>query len=86
LRDIDGGGSLVPWKPVVEQRLGQQLAATVRGGLASLEFAEQRGLPVGPCCPSLAPVLLGRGQLRPSRTSQRQTHSRFDNLEGYQAA
>ncbi|EPO7629450.1 TPA: relaxase/mobilization nuclease and DUF3363 domain-containing protein [Citrobacter freundii] len=29
----DGMGfSLVPWKPVIEQRLGQQLAATVRGG------------------------------------------------------
>ncbi|RLM05407.1 hypothetical protein BIY31_17555 [Gibbsiella quercinecans] len=28
----DGMGfSLVPWKPVIEQRLGQQLAATVRG-------------------------------------------------------
>jgi hypothetical protein len=26
------GFSLVPWKPVIEQRLGQQLAATVRGG------------------------------------------------------
>lgn len=29
----DGMGfSLVPWRPVIEQRLGQQLAATVRGG------------------------------------------------------
>lgn len=29
----DGMGfSLVPWKPVIEQRLGQWLAATVRGG------------------------------------------------------
>lgn len=29
----DGMGfSLVPWKPVVEQRLGQQIAAMVRGG------------------------------------------------------
>ena len=29
----DGMGfSLVPWKPVIEQRLGQQIAATVRGG------------------------------------------------------
>ena len=29
----DGKGfSLVPWRPVIEQRLGQQLAATVRGG------------------------------------------------------
>ena len=29
----DGMGfSLVPWKPVIEQRLGQRIAATVRGG------------------------------------------------------
>jgi len=28
------GFTLVPWKPVIEQRLGQQLAATVRGGVA----------------------------------------------------
>jgi hypothetical protein len=25
--------SFMPWKPVIEQRLGQQLAATVRGGV-----------------------------------------------------
>jgi hypothetical protein len=35
----DGMGfSLVPWKPVIEQRLGQQLAATVRGGGVSWEI------------------------------------------------
>jgi hypothetical protein len=29
----DGMGfSLVPWRPVIEQRLGQQIAATVRNG------------------------------------------------------
>lgn len=29
----DGMGvSLVPWKPMIEQRLGQPLAAVVRGG------------------------------------------------------
>ena len=34
----DGMGfSLMPWKPVIEQRLGQQLAATVRGGGVSWE-------------------------------------------------
>jgi hypothetical protein len=34
----DGMGfSLVPWKPVIEQRLGQQIAATVRGGGVSWE-------------------------------------------------
>ena len=36
--------SLVPWKPVIEQRLGQQLAATVRGGGVSWEVGRQRGL------------------------------------------
>lgn len=30
--DDDMGFSLVPWKPVIEQRLGQQLAATVFRG------------------------------------------------------
>lgn len=40
----DGVGfSLVPWKPVIEQRLGQQLAATVRGGGVSWEIGRQRG-------------------------------------------
>ncbi len=40
----DGMGfSLVPWKPVIEQRLGQQLAATVRGGGASWDIGRQRG-------------------------------------------
>ncbi|TXH13803.1 MAG: DUF3363 domain-containing protein, partial [Gammaproteobacteria bacterium] len=40
----DGMGfSLVPWKPVIEQRLGQQIAATVRGGSVSWEIGRQRG-------------------------------------------
>ncbi|MGV6475932.1 relaxase/mobilization nuclease domain-containing protein [Azotobacter vinelandii] len=40
----DGMGfSLVPWKPVIEQRLGQQLAATVRGSGVSWEIGRQRG-------------------------------------------
>lgn len=44
----DGKGfSLVPWKPVIEQRLGQQIAATVRGGGASWELGRQRGPSVG---------------------------------------
>ena len=39
----DGMGfSLMPWKPVIEQRLGQQLAATVRGGGVSWEVGRQR--------------------------------------------
>jgi len=41
----DGMGfSLVPWKPVIEQRLGQQLAATVRGGGVSWEIGRRPGL------------------------------------------
>ncbi|WP_333984859.1 relaxase/mobilization nuclease and DUF3363 domain-containing protein [Burkholderia orbicola] len=40
----DGMGfSLVPWKPVIEQRLGQQLAATMRGGGVLWEIGRQRG-------------------------------------------
>ena len=40
----DGMGfSLVPWKPVIEQRLGQQLAVTVRGGGVSWEIGRQLG-------------------------------------------
>lgn len=41
----DGMGfSLVPWKSVIEQRLGQQLAATVRGSGVSWEVGRQRGM------------------------------------------
>ncbi|WP_186139479.1 relaxase/mobilization nuclease domain-containing protein [Burkholderia gladioli] len=44
----DGTGfSLVPWKPVIEPRLGQQLAATVRGGGVSWEIGRQRGPAIG---------------------------------------
>ncbi|RQQ66760.1 DUF3363 domain-containing protein [Burkholderia stagnalis] len=44
----DGMGfSLVPWKPVIEQRLGQQIAATVRGGGASWEIGYSRGPSIG---------------------------------------
>jgi len=43
----DGMGfSLVPWKPVIEQRLGQQLAATVRGGGVSWEIGRQKGMSI----------------------------------------
>ncbi len=39
----DGKGfSLVPWKPVIEQRLGQQLAATVGGGGVSWMIGRQQ--------------------------------------------
>ncbi|WP_321854402.1 relaxase/mobilization nuclease and DUF3363 domain-containing protein [Paraburkholderia tropica] len=44
----DGMGfSLVPWKPVIEQRLGQQLAATMRGGGISWEIGRPRGPSIG---------------------------------------
>lgn len=43
----DGVGfSLVPWKPVVEPRLGQQMSAIVRGGSVSFDFSRQRGVGV----------------------------------------
>ena len=41
------GFSLVPWKPVIEQRLGQQIAATVRGGGVSWEIGRRPGLSRG---------------------------------------
>jgi type IV secretory pathway VirD2 relaxase len=41
------GFSLVPWRPVIEQRLGQTMTAVVRGGNASWEFGRQRGLSIG---------------------------------------
>jgi hypothetical protein len=41
----DGMGfSLVPWRPVVEQRIGQHLAATVRGNDVVWNFGRQRGI------------------------------------------
>ncbi len=40
----DGMGfSLVPWRPVVEQRLGQQVSAIVRGSSVTWELERQRG-------------------------------------------
>ena len=44
----DGMGfSLVPWRPVIEQRLGQQIAATVRGGGVSWEISRSRTHSIG---------------------------------------
>ena len=44
----DGMGfSLVPWKPVIEQRLGQQLAATVRSSGVSWEIGRRQGVSIG---------------------------------------
>jgi type IV secretory pathway VirD2 relaxase len=40
----DGMGfSLVPWKPVIEQRLGHSMTATARSGGVSWEIGRQRG-------------------------------------------
>ncbi len=40
----DGMGfSLVPWKPVIEQRLGQTLIAVARGSGVTWEFRHSRG-------------------------------------------
>jgi hypothetical protein len=36
--------SLVPWRPVIEQRLGQQVSAIVRGQSVSWQFGRQRGI------------------------------------------
>ena len=41
------GFRLVPWKPVIEQRLGQSMAATVRGGGVSWELGRQQGPSIG---------------------------------------
>lgn len=44
----DGMGfSLVPWKPVIEQRLGQSLSAEVRGKGVNWEVGRQRGRGIG---------------------------------------
>lgn len=40
------GFSLVPWKPVIEQRLGQTMAAVVRGSNVSWGLGRQRGPPL----------------------------------------
>ena len=38
------GFRLVPWRPVLEQRIGQQLSATLRGDQVTWSFGRQRGL------------------------------------------
>ena len=40
------GFSLVPWKPVIEQRLGQQMTAVMRGSGVTWAFGRQRGMGV----------------------------------------
>ena len=36
------GFSLVPWQPIIEKRLGQSMAAIVRGDHVSWHFGRQR--------------------------------------------
>ncbi|WP_417276077.1 DUF3363 domain-containing protein [Castellaniella sp.] len=44
----DGMGfSLVPWKPVIERRLGQQMTATVNGNDVSWDIGKRRGPGIG---------------------------------------
>lgn len=44
----DGMGfSLVPWKPVIEQRVGQQMAATMRGSGVSWDIGRARSPSIG---------------------------------------
>ncbi|WP_458795901.1 DUF3363 domain-containing protein [Burkholderia pseudomallei] len=39
--------SLVPWRAVIDQRLGKQLAATMRSGSVSWEMGRERGQSIG---------------------------------------
>lgn len=45
---LDDGMSfcLVPWRPVVEQRIGQKMSAIVRGSSASWQFGKQNGISI----------------------------------------
>jgi hypothetical protein len=47
MSDDGMGFSLVPWKPVIAQRLGQRIAATVRGGGVSWEVGRHRWPAIG---------------------------------------
>ena len=38
------GFSLVPWKPVIEKRLGQSVGGVMRGGSVSWDLSRQRGI------------------------------------------
>ena len=45
---LDGGAGfcLVPWRPVIEQRLGQQMSAVVRGSSATWQLTKQKGISI----------------------------------------
>lgn len=47
LLDDGLGFSLVPWRPVIEKRLGQALSATIRGNHVAWEVGRQLGRSVG---------------------------------------
>ncbi|MFI8980807.1 DUF3363 domain-containing protein [Ectopseudomonas khazarica] len=47
LLDDGIGFNLVPWKPVIEQKLGQSLSAVIQGNSASWQLGRQRGPSIG---------------------------------------
>ncbi len=47
LLDDGIGFSLVPWKPVIEQRLGQSVSALIQGNSVSWQLSRQRGPSIG---------------------------------------
>ncbi|MNG18375.1 hypothetical protein D3C84_1024370 [compost metagenome] len=47
LLDNGIGFSLVPWKPVIEQRLGQSVSAVIQGNSVSWQLGRQRGPTIG---------------------------------------
>ncbi|UZZ08664.1 relaxase/mobilization nuclease and DUF3363 domain-containing protein [Ectopseudomonas mendocina] len=47
LLDDGVGFSLVPWKPVIEQKLGQSVSALIQGNSVSWQLGRQRGPSIG---------------------------------------
>jgi type IV secretory pathway VirD2 relaxase len=47
LLDDGIGFSLVPWKPVIEQKLGQSVSAVIQGNSVSWQLGRQRGQSIG---------------------------------------
>lgn len=47
LLDDGVGFSLVPWKPVIEQKLGQSISAVIQGNSISWQLGRQRGPAIG---------------------------------------
>jgi hypothetical protein len=47
MHDDGMGFSLVPWRPVIEQRLGQQIAATIKDAGVSWDMGRGRGVSIG---------------------------------------